>query len=114
MGLGAAAPQSFGRYLAAHLFDRVQPGTVHYLNGLADDPGAECLRYAALIHQAPLNVLCDGIGENGHLAFNDPGTADFADPQTVKIVALEAASREQQVHDGCFPTLQPCRPTPSP
>jgi glucosamine-6-phosphate deaminase len=105
VGLGATAPQSFGRYLAAHLFERVRPGAVHYLNGLADDPSAECLRYAALLRQAPLDLLCDGIGENGHLAFNDPGTADFADPLTVKVVALELASREQQVRDGCFPTL---------
>ena len=105
VGLGPTAPQSFGRYLAAHLFERVQPGTVYYWNGLADDPEAECRRYAALLRQAPLDLLCDGIGENGHLAFNDPGTADFADPLPVKVVALEPASREQQVHDGCFPTL---------
>ncbi len=105
VGLGASAPQAFGRYLATHLFDRVRPGTVHYLNGAAADPTAECARYASLLGEAPLDILCDGIGENGHLAFNDPGTADFADPLAVKIVALEPASREQQVHDGCFPTL---------
>jgi glucosamine-6-phosphate deaminase len=105
VGIGSAAPQSFGRYLAEHLFRRVQPGTVHYLNGVAGAPAAECARYAALLREAPLDILCDGIGENGHLAFNDPGTAEFADPLCVKVVALEIASREQQVHDGCFPTL---------
>ncbi len=105
VGLGPTAPQAFARYLAAHLVDRVRPGTVHYLNGAAANPSAECARYAALLGEAPLDILCDGIGENGHLAFNDPGTADFSDPQAVKVVALEAASREQQVHDGCFPTL---------
>jgi len=105
VGLGTSHPQAFARYLAAHLFDRVQPGIVHYLNGAAADAAAECSRYATLLNEASLDILCDGIGENGHLAFNDPGTADFADPLTVKIVALESASREQQVHDRCFPTL---------
>ncbi|NLE76851.1 MAG: glucosamine-6-phosphate deaminase, partial [Chloroflexi bacterium] len=72
VGLGPDAPQSFARFLREHLFQRVRPGQVHYLNGLAPDPQAECSRYAALLAQAPIDIVCAGIGENGHLAFNDP------------------------------------------
>jgi glucosamine-6-phosphate deaminase len=105
VGLGPAASQSFVRYLREHLYDHVQPGAVHYLNGLAPDPEAECIRYAALLEQAPIDIVCAGIGENGHLAFNDPPYALFDDPQTVKVIQLALRSRQQQVHDGCFATL---------
>jgi len=105
VGLGADAPQSFVRFLRDHLFDKVKPGVVHYLNGLATDLEAECQRYSGLINEAPIDIVCAGIGENGHLAFNDPPYADFDDPKTVKVVKLALRSREQQVHDGCFPRL---------
>lgn len=105
VGLGPDAPQSFVRFLREHLYDAVRPGTVHNLNGLAADPQAECERYAALLRQAPLDIVCAGIGENGHLAFNDPPFADFDDELRVKVVQLAERSREQQVHDGCFTTL---------
>ena len=104
LGLEADAPQSFGRYLRDRLFDRVRPGTVHLIDGNSG-AAAEAERYAALLAAAPLDVVCLGIGENGHLAFNDPPLAGFADPALVKIVTLDRASRQQQVHDGCFPTL---------
>ncbi|MGE5530054.1 MAG: glucosamine-6-phosphate deaminase [Patescibacteria group bacterium] len=104
LDLPAGAPQSFGRYLRDHLFDRVRPGMVHFLDGNAADPDAECRRYAALLAAAPPDIVCLGIGENGHLAFNDP-PADFDDPAAVRPVALEARCRMQQVHDGCFATL---------
>ena len=106
VGLGADAEPSFVRFLREHLYDAVHPGTVHNLNGLAADPQAECRRYAALLNQAPLDIVCAGIGENGHLAFNDPPFADFDDPLAVKTVRLAQRSREQQVHDGCFPSLE--------
>jgi glucosamine-6-phosphate deaminase len=83
----------------------VKPGTVHFMNGSAPDPAAECRRYAALLARG-LDLACIGIGENGHLAFNDPPVADFNDPALVKTVTLERACREQQVHDGCFPRLE--------
>jgi glucosamine-6-phosphate deaminase len=103
LGLRPDAPQSFGRYLRDRLFDRVRPGSVQLIDGEAD-PGLEARRYADLLAAAPLDVVCLGIGENGHLAFNDP-PADFNDPDLVKSVFLDAASRQQQVNDGCFPAL---------
>ena len=105
VGVDADAPQSFVRYLRDHLYDRVNPGIVYSLNGSASDPAVECERYGRLINAAPIDILCAGIGENGHLAFNDPPGADFDAPETVKVVDLTLMCREQQVHDGCFPDL---------
>ncbi len=105
VGLSPKAPQSFSHFLVDSLFNRVQPGVFHPLNGLASDPEAECRRYSALLEEAPIDIVCAGIGENGHLAFNDPPVADFEDPNIVKVVDLTIRSREQQVHDGCFPNL---------
>lgn len=105
VGLPGTAPQSFGRWLHARIFDKVKPGKVHYLDGMAKDVKQECARYTALLKAAPPDVTCMGIGENGHLAFNDPPVADFTDPQAVKVVALDLASRKQQVNDGCFDKL---------
>lgn len=105
LGLPDAAPQSFGAFLREHLFNRVSPGRVEYLDGSAVDAGAECLRYAALLAERPVDIVCAGIGENGHMAFNDPPVADFYDPQAVKIVTLDEVCRMQQVHDGAFDTL---------
>ena len=104
-GLPSRAPQAFGQFLRERIFDRVKPGAVHYVNGEAPDLEAECQRYEALLAQNPPDIVCLGIGENGHLAFNDPGIADFHDPHLIKIVELEDTSRVQQVHDGCFPNL---------
>lgn len=105
IGLGPRAPQSFGYYLNTHLFDKIRFRSVHLLNGIAPDAQAECRRYAGLLEQSPTDIVCLGIGENNHLAFNDPPVADFNDPQTVKVVTLDADCRQQQVNDGCFPTL---------
>ncbi|MGQ9780217.1 MAG: glucosamine-6-phosphate deaminase [Bacillota bacterium] len=106
LGLSADAPQSFRRYLKEHLFDRVHPGEVHLIAGEAPSPEEECARYARLLAEAPIDIVCLGIGENGHLAFNDPPVADFADPEMVKVVRLDEACRRQQVHDGCFARLE--------
>lgn len=106
VGLPGTAPQNFGRFLRERLFDKVRPGKVHYLNGIAEDPEAECDRYAALLKDHPFDIACIGIGENGHLAFNDPPVADFNDPRLVKMVDLDLASRRQQVHDGCFRDIE--------
>jgi glucosamine-6-phosphate deaminase len=106
VGLSSEAPESFGHFLWVELFDKVHPGNVYYLNGMAEDLEAECKRYAALLKEHPLDIACIGIGENGHLAFNDPPFADFQDPLLVKIVELDLVSRQQQVRDGCFKSLQ--------
>ena len=104
IGVPMEAPQSFGRFLRTRLFDRVGVGQSHFIDGaapLAD----ECVRYASLVRTAPIDIVCLGIGENGHIAFNDPPVADFADPLWVKAVELDERSRRQQVNDGCFPRL---------
>jgi glucosamine-6-phosphate deaminase len=106
VGLPAAAPQRFGNYLKVHVFDRLPFLSVDYLN--PDDPtgtAAECSRYTALLQRYPADIVCMGIGENGHIAFNDPHVADFNDPAWVKRVDLDTACRQQQVNDGCFATL---------
>lgn len=95
---------SFAAFLHTHLWRAVKPGTVHVITP-GDDPEAECDRYAALVREAPIDLVCLGIGDNGHLAFNDPPVADFHDPRTAKVVELDAACRTQQVGDGCFGTL---------
>ena len=105
VGLPPGAPQHFGRWLRERLFDRVPLKEVHYLDPAPADVQAECARYARLVGAAPIDVACLGIGENGHLAFNDPPVADFDDPHTVKVVALDEACRRQQVHDGAFADL---------
>ena len=107
VGLPEEAPQRFGRFLRTRLFDRVGPGEVHLIGAPVDADGADeaCRRYAALVDAAPLDLVCLGIGENGHLAFNDPPVADFEDPERVKLVELDESCRRQQVNDGCFPSL---------
>jgi glucosamine-6-phosphate deaminase len=77
IGLDALAPQRFGNYLKGRIFGRVPFGRVHYLNPSSDNPQAECERYTTLLHEAPVDLICMGIGENGHIAFNDPPVAVF-------------------------------------
>jgi glucosamine-6-phosphate deaminase len=104
IGLAANAPQRFGTYLRQRIFDRVKPGRVHLIDS-GNSIDEECRRYGALLREAPIDIVCLGIGENGHIAFNDPPVADFDDPQTIKPVALDDACRQQQVNDGCFPSF---------
>jgi len=105
IGLSADAPQGFGNFLQDKLFSKIQLGEVHFINSQAADAEAECQRYAALINAAPIDIVCMGIGENAHIAFNDPPVADFNDPKLVKIVELDEMCRQQQVNDGCFATI---------
>lgn len=105
VGLPAGAPQHFAQFLKERLFDRLPFGAVHLLDGNARSLAAECQRYASLLTEGAIHLACVGIGENGHLAFNDPPYADFADPVLVKVVELDPTSRRQQVHDGCFASL---------
>lgn len=102
VGLSAAHPASFRNYLQTHFLSHVQLAEFHPIEGEAADPAIECTRYAALLDREPIDLICLGIGENGHLAFNDPPVADFNDPISAKVVELDLTCREQQVHDGCF------------
>ncbi len=79
---------------------------MHLIDGDADDLGAEIERYESLLQEHPIDVACIGIGENGHIAFNDPPVADFDDPRLVKEVELDDACRMQQVGEGWFPSLE--------
>ena len=103
LGLAPDAPQRFGNWLRGALLDRVPVGTVHLIDP-GDDLQATVDGYSALLTAAPIDIVCLGIGVNGHLAFNDP-PADFADPALVKVVNLDEVSRLQQVEDGCFAML---------
>ncbi|WP_373494290.1 6-phosphogluconolactonase [Aquiflexum sp.] len=105
LGLPKEHPALFANFLKRKIFGHIPFKEIHLIDG-NNDPGAECLRYAALIEESPIDIVCMGIGENGHIAFNDPPVAAFDDPATVKKVALDAACRQQQVNDGCFPNLE--------
>lgn len=102
VGLPTEAPQGFGNFLKERIFGKLPFKSVHYLNGNAEDLPMECMRYSALLREFPLDIVCMGIGENAHIAFNDPHVADFADPHWVKVVDLDQECRQQQVNDGCF------------
>lgn len=97
--------QSFGTYLDEHIFGLVPFRSINRIDPTAKDPDAECARYAKLLEENPVDIVCLGIGENGHIAFNDPWVADFNDPKAVKVVALDEKCRQQQVNDGCFPSI---------
>ena len=105
IGLSPEAPQGFGNFLKAHIFGLADFKSVHYINPAATDADAECERYTALLKEYPTDIVVMGIGENGHIAFNDPPVADFNDPKTVKPVQLDEVCRNQQVNDGCFAKL---------
>lgn len=105
IGLGQDHPASFRRYLKERILDHVKPATVNFLNGDAPDPEKEAKRYEELLQREKIDVACIGIGENGHIAFNDPPVADFNDPRLVKKVELDNACRSQQMGEGWFPSL---------
>lgn len=110
LGLSAEHPASFARYMREHVIERVHPDRFELIDGRAHDAVAECDRYAALLLAETLDLCCLGIGENGHLAFNDPPVAEFDDPLDVKIVTLDDACKRQQVGEGHFPTLEAVPP----
>lgn len=106
LGFAETRTQSFRWFLREHLLSRVAIGTFHGIRGEAPDSAAECARYAALLRADQPDFALFGIGENGHLAFNDPSVADFDDPLLVKVVTLDDPCRRQQVHDGAFAALE--------
>ena len=105
ISLNPDAPQAFGNFLKDRIFSKLSFKSINYLNGSAADIDEECARYQNLLIQYPPHIVCLGIGENGHLAFNDPPVADFNDPKLVKQVELDVACRQQQVNDGCFQSI---------
>lgn len=106
LGLPDNAPQLFSSFLKKSIFFRVPFRSVNCINGNPENPAEECARYAALLKKYPADIVCMGVGENTHIAFNDPHVANFNDSELVKTVTLDLACRQQQVNDGCFATLQ--------
>ncbi len=102
IGLEKDATQTFGNFLKKHLFSKIPFKSIQYIDGQAQDQEEECNRYAKLLKEFPADIVCLGIGENGHIAFNDPHAADFNDQKIVKVVELDTACRTQQVNEGQF------------
>lgn len=106
VGLDKDAPQGFGNFLKSHLFGLVPFKSVNYIDVSAKDAEAEAERYGKIIDDNPTDIVVMGIGENGHIAFNDPPVADFNDKKTAKVVKLDEVCRNQQVNDGCFAKIE--------
>lgn len=105
VGLPKTHPASFRRYLQERIVDRIQPRAFHFLHGDAPDPATECRLVGELISRQTIDAAFVGIGENGHLAFNDP-PADFETEQPYLIVELDEACRRQQVGEGWFESIE--------
>ncbi|MTJ10079.1 glucosamine-6-phosphate deaminase [Anabaena sp. UHCC 0204] len=105
LGITSDHPASFRRYLRERVEQKVCPQRFYYIEGDTLQPLAECDRYTQLLENQPIDLCCLGIGENGHLAFNDPAVADFQDTSKVKLVKLDHINRQQQVNTGYFPNL---------
>lgn len=106
VGLAEDAPQGFGNFLRDKIINKVAFKSISFLNGNAENLKDELKRYTDLLKKNPADIVCIGIGENGHIAFNDPPVAFFDDPQIVKIVELEDRCKNQQVNDGCFSKIE--------
>jgi len=98
-------PASFRRYLRERLIDRVHPGKVHLIQGDVEDPYTECERLSGIISAEKIDVAFVGMGENGHLAFNDP-PANFDTEDPYIVVELDEACRKQQLGEGWFPSIE--------
>lgn len=105
LGLPASAPQRFANWLDDHLFSKVSLAEVHRISA-SGAPDEICQAYADKLAEDPIDIVCLGIGVNGHIAFNDPPVADFDDPLLVKVVELDEICRQQQVDDGCFESIK--------
>ncbi|MFB9475736.1 glucosamine-6-phosphate deaminase [Nonomuraea salmonea] len=105
VGIAADHPASFRRWIKERIEDPFAPAAVHYIDGNAPGPEAECARYEAELRTLPLDLVCMGVGENGHLAFNEPHQARFDDDRWARVITLTQRSREQQVGEGHFATV---------
>lgn len=106
LGIPEDHPASFRYYMKQKVETIVKPHQFHYLRGDAPEPIIECERYEKLLQEAPIDLCCMGVGENGHIAFNDPPVANFADIRWVKLVELDELCKMQQVNEGHFPDLE--------
>ncbi len=106
LGISANHNSSFRHYLQEKMDKKFHPGKFYYLVGDTLEPLKECERYTKLLQAQSLDICCLGIGENGHLAFNDPSVANFSDPYWVKLVKLDQLNRQQQVNQGHFNNLE--------
>jgi glucosamine-6-phosphate deaminase len=106
VGMPADHPASFRRYMREKLTDKVKMKEFFEVDGSAPDPEQTCRDYAAKLRSSDLGICLIGIGENGHLAFNDPPVADFNDPLDVKVVRLDAVCRQQQIAEGWFKSVE--------
>lgn len=105
IGLDPAHPAGFGNFMRRAIFDKKPFMELHFLRCDADKIEEKCAEYTALLKQYPPDLIFLGVGENGHLAFNDPPVADFEDPKAIKVVELDLVCRQQQVNDGCFENI---------
>ena len=104
VGLPKEAPQRFGNYLSEHIFSHKNFRSINFIDP-SNTAEAECARYTELLTKYPVDIVILGIGENGHIAFNDPPVADFNDKLMIKVVLLDEICRNQQVNDGCFKSI---------
>lgn len=105
-GLPQNDRRSLSSFLRSHFLDRVSVKNRFFMNGACTEPEEECRRYGQLLDRYPCDLAFLGIGDNGHLAFNDPHVADFNDEKMVKMVDIDQISKQQQVNAGNFPDLQ--------
>lgn len=105
-GLSEQHPASFRKYLKERILNAVQPGRIYLINGDAENLEEEMEAYEVLLKKNPVDVACIGIGENGHIAFNDPPVADFKDSRWLRVVELDDDCRNQQLNEGWFPRLE--------
>jgi len=112
VGLPEGDPHTFGSYLYEHIFRHKDFKSVHYIGG--GDPEAVCARYTKILEEYPVDVVCLGIGENGHIAFNDPWVADFNDPKPVKTVSWTVCAVSNRSTTAVSPPWRMCLPTPLP
>lgn len=106
LGISGEHAASFRYYLRERVQKLVKPKEFHYIEGDTLEPLRECDRYTRLLQAQPIDLCCLGVGDNGHLAFNEPAVANFQDPYTVKLVKLDRVNHQQQVNQGHFPNLE--------
>lgn len=105
LGIDEGHPASFRRFLREHVIEPFSIGRFHGIDGTPEHAERTMKAYEAALSRGPIDLCCMGIGENGHLAFNDPPFARFDDDRTLRVVTLDEVSRQQQVGEGHFPDL---------